>query len=214
MTETNAQDIRFALVDESGHLTGKPAEGVAAAIDEAVQKAIDALPKQNQASTNALGSEALNEHYDQLFQQWKMSKGKNAINSAAPYLEWDLAAGNMPHLFWMYIFGALAAAQQDPAKDQLLAQLFFEVVGEDFYGQAEGHIQDLLDNQKSIPKQDFENLINGLGSSAALQLYIPLMLLLSAQKIKGVDTLEVVGDNLRVTKGGRTGSVPITWDAA
>lgn len=203
MTETNAQDIRFALVDEAGHLTGKPAEGVA----EAIAAAVAQLPSPEATWSQTDFDEAMKAHYAALLMTVRSSsKARNALGSDSSAF-WESAWDDTPGIF-RRIIEKMADMQYRPPWASILVEeimMSFPAVEEPLMG--------LMKEWHGTTDPAVSEQI-GRDSDAFAGFVIDLFVARQAIKVMGVDKLEVVGDNLRVTKDGRTGSVPITWDAA
>lgn len=204
MTETNAQDIRFALVDEAGHLTGKPAEGVQAAIAQAVA----AIPTPEAAWSQTDFDEALKAHYENLMKAiLASSKARRAIGSPTTQFWGNAAWAGTPEVF-RRIIEKIVDMQNRPTWSSALTET---LMGE--YPEVGEPLQLLLQQYQTKGDTEFSGLI-GRDADGFIGFAVDLFVARHALKVMGVDKLEVVGDNLRVTKDGRTGSVPITWDAA
>lgn len=199
MTETNAQGIRFALVDESGHLTGKPAEGVQAAIAQAVA----AIPAWSQTDFD----EAMKAHYAALITTLhKSSKAIATVKSNSTSF-WGAAWDGTPEIF-RRIIETMADMQNRPPWNSFLVEQIFKA-----YPAAQDPMMTLIQQHQANGDAGFSDSV-GRDVKGFEGFVVDLFVAHHALKLMGVDKLEVVGDNLRVTKDGRTGSMPITWDAA
>lgn len=204
MTETNAQDIRFALVDEAGHLTGKPAEGVAAAIAQAVA----AIPTPEAAWSQADFDEAVKAHYENLMKAILAStKARRAIGAPTTSFWGNAAWAGTPEVF-RRIIEKMADMQNRPPWSSTLFETLM-----DEYPEVGKPLQLLLQHYHTNGDTEFSDLVSR-DTDGFVGFVVELFVARHALKVMGVDKLEVVGDNLRVTKDGRTGSVPISWDAA
>ena len=204
MTETNAQDIRFALVDEAGHLTGKPAEGVQAAIAQAVA----AIPTPEAAWSQTDFDEAMNAHYENLMKTILAStNARMAIGSPTTQFWGNTAWAGTPE-----VFRRIIETMDDMQNRPTWSSVLFETLSSE-YPETYEPLYLLLQQYQTNDDVEFTELI-GRDSDGFSGFVIDLFVARHALKVMGVDKLEVIGDNLRVTKDGRTGSVPITWDAA
>lgn len=117
MTETNptpAEAIPFALVNESGHLTGKPAEGVAAMIQAATE---DLKAKLTEATAKAGIDEAavekiITDHENDILKAWQADPAyAKMISTIRDKQIWKgKNQGQRPGDFWLYLLSTLHAS--------------------------------------------------------------------------------------------------------
>ena len=201
MAENDATSIPFALVDESGHLTGKPAEGVQAAIAQAVA----ALPA---PLSQASADEVLKTHYEKIMTAVLASNNaKQAVGVSTTDFWGNTAWAGTPEIF-RRIIEKMADMQDRPRWGSVLYETIMIETPETYEPLM------LLTQQYQTNDNAGVSGFISRDSEGFAGFIIDLFVARQALKVMGVDKLEVVGDNLRVTKDGRTGSVPITWDAA
>lgn len=117
MSETNptpVEAIPFALVDESGHLTGKPAEGVAAMIQAATE---DLKAKLTEATATAGIDEAavekiITDHENDILKAWQADKTfAEMVKRVRDRSVWkDTPRASRPGDFWYYLLSVLNAS--------------------------------------------------------------------------------------------------------
>lgn len=117
MSETSptpAEAIPFALVNESGHLTGKPAEGVAAMIQAATE---DLKAKLTEATATAGIDEAavekiITDHENDILKAWRADPAyAKMISTIRDKQIWkDKSLGQRPGDFWLYLLSTLHAS--------------------------------------------------------------------------------------------------------
>lgn len=198
---TPAEGVPFALVDENGHLTGKPAEGVQAAIAEAVAQLPDGTWSQ------ADFDEALKGHYAQIDNAFGRTSKAIRIALGQPTASlWGSAGEEIPKILRIALEAAYHARKQKPWASHFLGFLYEE------YPDVASRVEEAM-GEYTIPGSKYYDAILQ-DTTAGMEFIANMLIARQAFKVLGVDKLEVEGDNLRVTKDGRTGSVPITWDAA
>lgn len=121
MTETNpttAEAIPFALVDDAGHLTGKPAEGVAAMIRTATE---DLKAKLTEATAKAGIDEAavekiITDHEADILKAWQADPAyAKMISTIRDKQIWKgKSRGQRPGDFWYYLLSVLNASYNEP----------------------------------------------------------------------------------------------------
>lgn len=193
MTETNAQDIRFALVDEAGHLTGKPAEGVAAAI----RKALESLPQQP-----AGGGDDWQGWWDSI---------QNQLSSIPQVAQASPRRISAPEDFPVLLKNLLDAVEHIASVgNATLGAVWLAFGGYPF---TETYMEDFLalNNLGNQVVDEYPFGSEFAGSRQELIIYAAIVY--TAYKIAQIDKIIVEGDTLKITAGGRTGSVPIQWDA-
>lgn len=200
---TPAEGVPFALVDENGHLTGKPAEGVQAAIAEAVA----AIPTPEAPWSQTDFDDAVNTHYENLMKAILASTNARMAIGEPTTQFWGNAWAGTPDVF-RRIIEKMADMQNPPTWS---SALFEKLMGE--YPEVGEPLIGLMQEWQGTADPDVSEQI-GRDGNAFLGFILDLFVARQALKVMGVEKLEVVGDNLRVTKNERTGSVPITWDAA
>lgn len=124
MTETNptpAEAIPFALVDDTGHLTGKPAEGVEAMIQAATEELKAKLTEASKAGIDEAAVEKIiTDHEADILKAWQAdptySKAISGITQQA------FAGKNnesRPSDLWLYLISAAAAGASRKTWDPL-----------------------------------------------------------------------------------------------
>ncbi len=195
---TPAEAIPFALVDENGHLTGKPAEGVAAAIAAAIAaQPSPQIPKATQEEW-----ESRNKTYlDGLLRAWQEDPLYTQVTSRLAGQQ--VFAGQndsaRPHNFWLYLLSAVTAAMNPQSEAMTALGVVSESLGTDY--EAADSLMAPAESRSSEAE------------SAGLYDYlVAYHAFASAAKLHGIEALRVDGDRLKITVGGRVGSVPITWE--
>lgn len=113
-TPTPAEAIPFALVDDAGHLTGKPAEGVAAMIRTATE---DLKAKLTEATATAGIDEAavekiITDHEADILKAWQADPAyAKMISTIRDKQIWKgKSRGQRPGDFWLYLLSTLHAS--------------------------------------------------------------------------------------------------------
>lgn len=117
-TPTPAESIPFALVDAAGHLTGKPAEGVAAMIQAATE---DLKAKLTEATATAGIDEAavekiITDHEKDILKAWQADKTfAEMVKRVRHRSVWkDTPRASRPGDFWYYLLSVLNASYNEP----------------------------------------------------------------------------------------------------
>lgn len=222
MTETSptpAEAIPFALVNESGHLTGKPAEGVTAMIRSATE---ELKAKLTEATTKAGIDEAavekiITDHETDILKAWQADPAyAKMISTIRDKQIWKgKNQGQRPGDFWLYLLSTLHASSGGVA--DLMGYLTAEVAkgnnwapvtwGE-LTGGEEPNIEflDYLDNGG----EGIDRLYNSPDGHA---IYGSMFWLLAAEAIAKISSLRDIrleGDYLRVLpQTGRPVYIPV-----
>lgn len=143
-TPTPAEAIPFALVDEAGHLTGKPAEGVATQIREAIA----ALPAAAGLDENQLKT-LLEAHEAQILRAWQedptYSKAISGISQQAFAGKND---DQRPGDLWLYLISAATAGASKKTFEPLGA-IFSHMLSDDWRLKHGREAQELI--EKILP---------------------------------------------------------------
>lgn len=203
MAENNATEIPFALVDEAGHLTGKPAEGVA----EAIAAALKAQPAPEMPKATQEEWESRNNTYlDGLLRAWQEDPLFTQVVSRLEGKQVFTVQNDsyQPHIFWLYLLSGVTAAMNSPSEVMNALAAVSDWLGTDYEAAS----------ALMIPALSFSETRGDSDDSSALYDYlVAYHALASAAKLHGIEALRVESDRLTITAGGRVGSVPIQWDA-
>lgn len=116
MTETSptpAESIPFALVDAAGHLTGKPAEGVASMIQAATDELKTKLAEAAKAGVDEAAVEKIiTDHETNILKAWQADKTfAEMVKRVRDRSVWkDTPRASRPGGFWYYLLSVLNAS--------------------------------------------------------------------------------------------------------
>lgn len=222
MSETNptpAEAIPFALVDEDGHLTGKPAEGVTAMIQAATE---DLKAKLTEATAKAGIDEAavekiITDHETNILKAWRADPAyAKMISTIRDKQIWKgKNQGQRPGDFWLYLLSVLNASTGG------VADLMGYLTGEIAKGNNWAPVtwEDLTGGQE--PNAEFLDYFDGGGEGidrlfaspeghATYGAFFWALAVGAIAKISSLSKIELDGDYLKVvTEDWRTVYIPV-----
>lgn len=219
MSETNptpAEAIPFALVNEDGHLTGKPAEGVTAMIQAATE---DLKAKLTEATAKAGIDEAavekiITDHENDVLKAWQDDPAyAKMISSIKSRQIWKEKRQNQrPGDFWLYLLSVLNAVSIPPAD---FASFFTmeaatgNLDNYDSFSEWWEHLQTHEGSPEDLPEMivNWPEGINRIWEesqgAAAFGMMFWFYALRAAFKTAAIGKMELEGDYLKIQPGPR-----------
>lgn len=206
MTETNptpAEAIPIALVNDAGHLTGKPAEGVTAMIQAATEDLKAKLTEATKAGIDEAAVEKIiTDHEADILKAWQADPTFAQMSSS--FTKQVFAGKNdseRPSDLWLYLLTAVAAGIEPSQALGAMTQV-----------SSNSSDYDAVDSLM-LPAEERESTNEDESPSALYEWLAAYHAFASAVKLHSVDSLRVDGNRLKIVAGDRTGYIPITWEA-